>query len=60
MSDAVRMVRALQAKQWGEDAELIREATELLVLMTDRLEVQREAIAISREIIEKLRARSPD
>jgi hypothetical protein len=56
VSDAVRMVRALQAKQWGEDAELIREATELLVLMTDRLEVQREAIAISREIIEKLRA----
>jgi hypothetical protein len=57
VSDAVRMVRALQAKQWGEDAELIREATELLVLMTDRLEVQREAIAISREIIEKLRAK---
>jgi hypothetical protein len=56
VSDAVAMVRALQAKQWGEDAELIREATELLVLMTDRLEVQREAIAISREIIEKLRA----
>jgi hypothetical protein len=57
VSDAVRMVRALQAKQWGEDAELIREATELLVLMTDRLEVQREAIAVSREIIEKLRAK---
>jgi hypothetical protein len=57
VSDAVRMVRALQAKQWGEDAELIREATELLVLMTDRLETQGEALSIAREIIEKLRAK---
>jgi hypothetical protein len=57
VSDAVAMVRALQAKQWGEDAELIREATELLVLMTDRLETQGEALRISREIIEKLRGR---
>jgi hypothetical protein len=55
VSDAVAMVRALQAKQWGEDAELIREATELLVLMTYRLETQGEALRISREIIEKLR-----